>query len=225
VFVDVLSAMGGAADILLQPKILFYIFLGTFIGTFLAAIPGVGGLLGLALLLPFTFSMSAHEAVAFLLGALAVLSTADTIPAVLFGVPGTPTSMATVLDGYPMAQRGEAGRALGAAFTSSILGGVIGVLPLVIVIPIIMPILLGATSPELLGVCVLGLAMVAALSGSSMYKGLAAASIGILLAMIGQDSFHGIGDGKSYSRRAFAFRRRAGHKYPRVARSRQPGTA
>lgn len=185
--VDIFAAMGQAIDVLLQPKILFYIFLGTLIGTFLSAIPGVGGLLGIALLLPFTFSLSAHEAAAFLLGALAVLSTADTIPAILFGVPGTPTSMATVLDGYPMAQKGQAGRALGAAFTASILGGVIGALPLFFIVPIIIPVLMGATSPELLSVCILGLAMVAALSGGSMYKGLAAASIGILLAMIGQD--------------------------------------
>lgn len=185
---DVLGALGGAFEILLQPRILFYILLGTLLGTLLAAIPGVGGLLGVALLLPFTFSMSPHEAVAFLLGALAVLSTADTIPAILFGVPGTPTSMATVLDGYPMAQRGEAGRALGAAFMSSILGGILGVLPLILIIPLIMPILLGATSPELFAICVMGMAMVAALSGDSMYKGLAAACIGILIALIGQDS-------------------------------------
>lgn len=185
--VDLGAAMVRALGLLLDPQLLLYIFLGTLIGTFLSAIPGVGGLLGIALLLPFTFSMSPVEAAGFLLGALAVLSTADTIPAILFGVPGTPTSMVTVLDGYPMAQRGEAGRAMGAAFTASALGGVLGALPLFLLIPVITPVLMASTSAELLGVCILGLSMVAVLSGGSMYKGLAAACLGVLMAMIGQD--------------------------------------
>ncbi len=186
--VDIFAAMSSAAATLFEPTMLFYMVLGVGIGTLLAVVPGVGGLMGIALLLPFTFAMSAQEAIVFLLGALAVMSTADTIPAVLFGVPGTPTSMVTVLDGNPMAKRGEAGRALGAAFTSSVLGGVIGALALLLVIPVVMPILMGTTSPELLALCLLGLAMVAALSGGSMLKGLGAACIGVLLAFIGQDA-------------------------------------
>ncbi|MGQ4878087.1 tripartite tricarboxylate transporter permease [Billgrantia sp. LNSP4103-1] len=185
--VDFIGQMASAFAMLSQPEMLFYMFIGVVIGTLMSVIPGVGGLMGIALLLPFTFSMSPMEAMAFLLGAMAVMSTADTIPAILFGVPGTPTSMVTVLDGYPMAKNGEAGRALGAAFTSSVIGGVIGALILLLVIPVIMPVLMGATSAELLAFCLLGLAMVAALSGGSMARGLAAAAIGIMLAFIGQD--------------------------------------
>ena len=186
--VDIFAAMASAAGTLFEPTMLFYMVLGVGIGTLLSVVPGVGGLMGIALLLPFTFAMSPQEAIVFLLGALAVMSTADTIPAVLFGVPGTPTSMVTVLDGNPMAKRGEAGRALGAAFTASVIGGIIGALALLLVIPVVMPILMGTTSPELLGLCILGLAMVAALSGGSMIKGLGAACIGVLLAFIGQDA-------------------------------------
>ncbi|MFN3351191.1 tripartite tricarboxylate transporter permease [Pseudorhodoplanes sp.] len=184
----VINAMSSAASLLLQPQILTYLIIGVAIGTILSVIPGVGGLMGIALLLPFTFSMSANEAIVFLLGALAVMSTADSIPAILFGVPGTPTSMVTVLDGYPMAKRGEAGRAMGAAFTASVLGGIIGALILIVIIPISMPLLMGATSAELLAFCILGLAMVGALAGGSMAKGLGAAIIGVLLAFIGQDA-------------------------------------
>ena len=80
---------------------------------------GIGGLVGLALLLPFTFSMDPYTALAFLVGVQSVTTTSDTIPAVLFGVPGTVGSAATILDGHPMARRGEASRAYGAAFTAS----------------------------------------------------------------------------------------------------------
>ena len=83
----------------------------------------VGGVAGLALLLPFTFNLDAYSAFAFMLGLGAVTSTSDTIPAVLFGVPGTSASQATVLDGHSMAKNGEAGRALSAAYAASLIGG------------------------------------------------------------------------------------------------------
>lgn len=186
--VDILQAMADASANLFQWQMLFYVLLGVGIGTILAVIPGVGGLMGLSLLLPFTFSMPAAEAVVFLIASLAVMSTADSIPAILFGVPGTPTSMVTVLDGYPMAKKGQAGRAMGAAFTASVLGGIIGALLLLIIIPVSMPVLMGATSPELLGFCILGLAMVGGLAGGSMAKGIGAALIGVFIAFIGQDA-------------------------------------
>jgi len=185
--VDILGAMASAAAGLVQPQMLFFLFIGVAIGSVIAVIPGVGGLMGLSLLLPFTFAMQPMEAVAFLLGALAVMSTADSIPAILFGVPGTPTSMVTVLDGYPMAKKGAAGRAMGAAFSSSVVGGIVGALILLIIIPVSMPLLMGATSPELLAFCILGLAMVGALAGGSMAKGIGAALIGVMIGFIGQD--------------------------------------
>lgn len=115
---DILQAMGDAVATLFQWRMLSYLFLGAVIGTLLAVLPGVGGLMGLALLLPFTFSMPAGEAIIFVIAALAVMSTAD--------------SMVTVLDGYPMAKRGEAGRTMGAAFTSSVPGIIPAVGPTVI---------------------------------------------------------------------------------------------
>ena len=94
--------------------------------------------------------------------------TSDTIPAVMFGVPGTVGSAATILDGYPMARKGEAGRAFGAAFTSSVIGGLFGALLLGVSIPILRPIILHIGSPELLSFCIFGLSLASVLSGGSL---------------------------------------------------------
>ena len=179
-----------AVDALLiisDPTRLLFVALGTFLGLVIGVIPGIGGLVGLALLLPFTFSMDAYTALAFLVGVQSVTTTSDTIPAVLFGVPGTTGSAATVLDGHPMAKKGEAGRAYGAAFTASVCGGLFGALVLAVSIPIIRPFIMATGTPELLAICLLGLTLVVSLSHGALFKGLAAAAIGLLLATIGDE--------------------------------------
>jgi TctA family transporter len=172
---------------LADPLRLSFLGLGVIIGLVLGVIPGLGGLVGLSLLLPFTFKMDPYTALAFLMGLQAVVVTSDTIPAVLFGVPGTVGSAATILDGYPMARKGEAGRAFGAAFTASVIGGLYGAVLLALAVPIIRPIILQITSPELLAICIFGLSLVAVLSGSTPMKGLAAACIGLMVATAGDD--------------------------------------
>ena len=162
-----------------------YLVIGVLIGLFFGAVPGLGGLIGLALLLPFTFDLQPVPAFALLLGMYAVVTTADTISSVLLGIPGTAASQATILDGYPMAQRGEAARALGAAFTVSMVGGVLGAVMLALSIPIVTPLVLSFASPEFFMLGLLGLTMVGALSGDSLMKGLAAAAAGVLLSTIG----------------------------------------
>ena len=164
-----------------------FLLLGVCIGLILGVIPGLGGLVGLSLLLPFTFDMNPYTALAFLMGLQAVTVTSDTIPAVLFGVPGTVGSAATILDGYPMARKGEAGRAFGAAFSASVIGGLLGALLLGVSIPILRPVMLYIGSPELLSFCVFGLSLAAVLSGGSPLKGLAGACIGLLVATAGDD--------------------------------------
>lgn len=159
--------------------------LGVFVGLFFGAVPGLSGLVGLAILLPFTFDMSPVSAFAFLLGMFAVTTTSDTIASVLLGIPGTAASQATVLDGYPLAMRGEASRAFGAAFTVSALGGVIGAVFLGLSIPIFRPLILSFASPEFFLLGVLGLTMVSSLSGGSIVKGVIAASLGLMLSLIG----------------------------------------
>jgi TctA family transporter len=164
-----------------------FLFFGVLIGLVLGVIPGLGGLVGLSLLLPFTFNMDPYTALAFMMGLQAVVVTSDTIPAVLFGVPGTVGSAATILDGYPMARKGEAGRAFGAAFSSSVIGGLFGALLLGVSVPVLRPIVLEIGSPELLAICIFGLSLVAVLSGGSPLKGLAGACIGLMVATAGDD--------------------------------------
>jgi putative tricarboxylic transport membrane protein len=170
-----------------EPARLAYLFGGVTIGLAIGILPGVGGVAGMALLLPFTYNMDSYSAFAFLLGLGAVTSTSDTIPAVLFGVPGTTASQATVLDGHAMAKKGEAGRALSAAYVASVIGGIFGAALLALTIPVLRPIMLYMGSPELLGCAVFGISMVASLSGSSPLRGVAVAGFGVMLSMIGGD--------------------------------------
>lgn len=162
-----------------------FMLLGVLLGIWLGAVPGLGGILGLVILLPFTFGMEPVAAFALLLGMYAVTSTADTIASVMLGIPGTAASQATILDGYPLAQKGEARRAFGAAYAVSAFGGVFGALVLAVSLPIILPIILAFASPELFALSVLGLSMIGSLSGGSILKGLIAALLGLLISTAG----------------------------------------
>ena len=181
-----------AAAIMADPMRLGFLAFGVVVGLALGVIPGLGGLVGLSLLLPFTFNLDAYSAIAMLIGVSSVVTTSDTIPAVLFGVPGTVGSAATILDGHPMARQGKAGQAFGAAFMASMIGGLFGALLLGLSVPILRPVMLAIGTPELLSFCIFGLSLVAVLSGNNAFKGLAAACFGLLLATIGEDSQAGV---------------------------------
>lgn len=182
-----LEAAMEAIGIILDPSRLGFLSIGVVIGLVVGIIPGLGGLVGLSILLPFTYGLDPYAAIAMLLALSAVVATGDTIPAVLFGVPGTVGSAATVLDGYPMARKGEAGRAFGAAFSASLIGGLIGAGILFLSIPILRPLVLLVGPPELFALCLFGISLVAMLSGSNRLKGLAAACLGLLLSTVGDD--------------------------------------
>src|SRR3954471_1643426 len=181
------AAAGKALFALLEPQRLMYLMAGCMMGLILGIVPGIGGLAGTAMLLPFTFGMDPYSAFALLLGLGATTATGDPIPAILFGVPGGAASAATVLDGFPMAKRGEAGRALSAAYMSSMMGGIFGAMLLAVSIPILRPVMLYLGSPELLAFSVLGISMVAVLSARALWRGVAAGCLGIMIAMIGSD--------------------------------------
>jgi TctA family transporter len=181
------TSAGKAFFMLMEPHRLMFLALGCMMGLVLGIVPGIGGLAGTAMLLPFTFAMDPYSAFALLLGLGATTATGDPIPAVLFGVPGGAASAATVLDGFPMAKRGEAGRALSAAYMSSLMGGIFGAFLLAISIPILRPVMLYLGSPELLAFMLLGISMVAVLSGNAPLRGIAAGCLGIMIAMIGSD--------------------------------------
>ena len=176
--------MQGLQAILAWPAAGFMV-LGVFIGIWMGAVPGLGGVLGMILLLPFTFEMEPVHAFALLLGLFAVTSTSDTIASVMLGIPGTAASQATILDGYPLAKKGQAARAFGAAFTVSAFGGVFGAIVLAVSLPMITPIITSFGSPEIFMLALLGLTMVGSLSGGSISKGVAAALFGLLISTIG----------------------------------------
>src|SRR4051794_3414599 len=184
---DMLHAAGHALLIILDPVRLAYLFAGVVMGLALGILPGIGGVAGTALLLPFTFNMDAYAAFALLLGLGATTSTADPISAILFGAPGHAASAATTLDGYPMTKRGEAGRALGASYMSALIGGLFGAALMAFTLPLVRPVILFMGSPELLAISVFGVSMVSSLSGNAPLRGVCAACFGMMLSMIGTD--------------------------------------
>ena len=169
-----------------------YLFLGVFIGMWIGAVPGLGGVVGLVLLLPFTYGMEPAPAFALLLGLYAVTSTSDTISAILLGIPGSVASQATILDGYPLAKQGQASRAFGAAYFVSAFGGVFGALLMAVSLPFILPIIFAFGIPEFLMLGLLGLTMVGILAGNSVAKGLIVGAFGLLLTTIGYAEATGV---------------------------------
>jgi TctA family transporter len=177
-----------ALMLILEPERLAIMTAGVVLGLSLGVIPGLGGVVGLAILIPFTYHLDTFSAFALLLGMASVTTISDLIPAVLFGVPGTVGAAATILDGHPLARMGQAARAFGAGYGASLIGGVFGAILLALAIPILRPVVLYLASPELLSFCIFGLSMVAVLSGKAPLKGLTAAGLGLMLAMIGGDA-------------------------------------
>lgn len=180
-----LSAAGHALTLILSPERLVFLVLGVVAGLCLGLVPGVGGLTGFALLVPFTYTMDPFAAFGLLLGMHSVIATSEVVTAVLFGVPGGAASQATVLDGLPMAKRGEASRALSAAYLSSMIGGLIGAVVLALMLPVVRPVVLSMATPEMLGLTIFGISMVAVLSGNAPARGVVAACFGILIGMVG----------------------------------------
>src|ERR1700692_3071058 len=117
-----------ALALIMEPTRLLIMTAGVFLGLSLGVIPGLGGVVALAILIPFTYNLDTYTAFALLLGMASVTTISDLIPAVLFGVPGTVGAAATVLDGHPMAKQGLAARAFGAGYMASLIGGIFGAL-------------------------------------------------------------------------------------------------
>src|SRR5690349_1981585 len=182
---DMIASAVHALQLLLEPARLLILFVGVLIGLAIGVLPGLNGIVGMAMLIPFTYNLDEYTAFALLLGMAAVITSSDFITAVLFGVPGHVGAAATVIDGHEMAKKGEAGRAFGAGFAASLAGGIVGAGVLAVSIPILRPVMLSIGSPELLAFTLFGMSMVATLSGRAPLKGLTAAGLGLMIAMIG----------------------------------------
>ncbi len=164
---------------------LLYMMLGIIVGLVVGIIPGLGGIAGMSLLLPFLYGMEPSVALGMLMGLVAVIPTGDTFASVLLGIPGSSATQATVIDGFALAKRGKAARALCSAFLSSMIGGLIGAVVLTGFILIARPLVLSFSSSELFMLTLLGLSMVAVLSGRDLFKGLAACGLGLLVGATG----------------------------------------
>ncbi len=162
-----------------------WLFGGVLLGSVIGFVPGIGGRTTLAILLPFIVKMDPASALVLIVGIHAIGNTADTIPAILFGIPGSTSATATVMDGYPMAKKGEAERALGASFLSSGIGGLIGAFTVLATIPMIRPVVLTFGNPEFFMTAILAIVMIALLTGGAPVKGLIAGCVGLMIGMIG----------------------------------------
>jgi len=177
----------------MQPTIFGAMLVGIGIGTFVAVTPqGLGLPLAYSLLIPVVVQFDPYVAIALLLGMDTVTNTGNTFLPVLFSIPGGAGAQAIILDGYPMGQRGEAKRALGAGFSASILGGLFGIVIMGITIPLLRPLILLIGAPELLILVLWGISTVSLLAGPQPIKGLISAAFGLSVTMIGMDLNVGI---------------------------------
>lgn len=179
-------------DLLSSPLLLSLILLAVPLGMFFGAMPGLGGKLGIALLIPLVFGMEPTAGAVLLVAMHAVVHTGGSIPSILFGIPGTGPDAATVVDGYPLAQQGQAGRALGAMLAASAVGGVIGAVALGALLPVLQPVIFALGPTEFFLLAVLGITFIAALSGDSLNKGLLLGLFGLMLAFVGLDPQTGV---------------------------------
>jgi putative tricarboxylic transport membrane protein len=185
------TSVSSLFDLLVSPQMIFLLLVGVLVGLFFGIMPGLGGKLGIVFLIPFTFGMDPLVGAVFLLAMHSVVHTSGAIPSILFGIPGTGPDAATIVDGYPMAQNGEAGRALGATLAASGVGGVIGAVLLSLLLPFAGPIVLAFSPAEFFLLAILGITFMAALSGDSLLKGLIVGVFGLLISSVRLDPMSG----------------------------------
>jgi TctA family transporter len=185
-------ALASLIGILASPHLLGLMLVGVLVGIFMGIAPGVGGKLGLVLLIPFVYGMDPLAGAVFLLSMHAVVHTAGAVTSILLGVPGEGATAATVLDGFAMTKKGEAGRALGASFGASLAGSVAGAIFLGASLGVLAPIILHFSPAEFFLLAILGITFIATLSGKNIAKGLSVGLFGLMVSLIGLDPSTGV---------------------------------
>lgn len=176
---------------LFDPAVLWTIALGTLGGLIIGSLPGLTATMGVALLIPLTFGMAPVMGLNMLIGIYIGGIYGGCVSSILLRTPGTPASAATVLDGYPMAQRGEAGKALGMATIASTIGGLFAAVVLATLAPQLAGIALQFGAPEYFALALFGLTIIASLSGD-IVKGAISGMLGILISCVGADPISGV---------------------------------
>lgn len=171
-----------------EPILILYVALGCFAGVYIGAIPGLSATMAVSLLVSFTFGWDTHPALALMIGIFVGAVYGGSRSAILLNIPGAPAAVATALDGYPMAKKGSAGTAMGIATSQSVIGTLIGILVLALFTPIISKFALHFSSVDYLLLGVMGMMMAGSLGSKSIFRGLLAAALGVLLGTVGMDS-------------------------------------
>jgi len=180
-FGAILSALQNFASL----ELWLFIGLGTVIGLIFGLIPGISGMLAITLMLPFIFVMTPMQALPLMMTIMAIQFMGGAISAILLNLPGTPGSSATLIDGFPMTQKGEGGRALGAAQMASGLGNVLTAFVALLVIPLILPMIVALRSADMVFIILLGITFIGILATGSMIKGLLSGCVGLMISFIG----------------------------------------
>lgn len=181
------EALQAMSSVLLDPYLILLIFVTTVLGVVVGVLPGLGATTGAALLLPFTLTMEPVHAITVLATIYVAATFAGSITAILINTPGTSAAAATTFDGFPLAQRGEAGRALGIAVVSSTVGGIFSVLVLCIAAPLLARVAYEFRPPEYFALTLFGLSMLASISAGGAVKNLIGGVFGVWLATIGAE--------------------------------------
>lgn len=176
---------------LLQIRELLFLALGMVIGLIFGAIPGLGGSTALALLMPLTYGLEPFTALALAGGVMGAVPMGGSITAILLNAPGTAPNAATCLDGYPLAQQGKAGLAIGAAASANSIGGIIGTLSVLAVLPVAKELVLLFGPPEFFLLAILGLVVVATTSRGKMLRALIAGGLGLMISFVGYNDVYG----------------------------------
>ena len=183
--------LAGFGKVLLDPMNLFFVFVGVTSGIIVGALPGLTATMGVALLIPFTFGMEPIRGLVMLIGLFTGGIYGACITSILIGIPGTPAGAATILDGYTMNRRGQAGKAMGMAIIASWFGGTIGALVMTFASPQIAKVALEFGPPEFFSLAFFGLGIIITISGKSLVKGLIAGVFGLMLPLVGFDPLSG----------------------------------
>jgi putative tricarboxylic transport membrane protein len=170
-----------------DPSLLVMVAVGTLAGIYVGAIPGLSVTMAASILISFTFKWPVNDALALIAGIYLGGVYGGSRSAILLNIPGAPSAVATALDGYPLAQRGEAGTAIGVTTVMSVIGGFVGILALAVAAPAISSFALMFAPRDYLLLAVIGILLVGSLSGGSLAKGIFAGALGVTIGMVGMD--------------------------------------
>ena len=170
-----------------DPSLVLLIAVGTFAGIYIGAIPGLSVTMAVSILISFTFAWDVNDALCLMVGIFMGGVYGGSRSAILLNIPGAPSAIATALDGYPLAQRGEAGQAIGISTVMSVIGGFVGIFVLAVAAPVVSDLALSFQPRDYMLLGVLGILLVGSLSGESLAKGVIAGAFGMLIGTIGLD--------------------------------------